>query len=291
MAIQFTCPHCGARTNVSDEYAGMSGPCVECGETITVPPAEVVGPALPAKRSRMPRFVIFAVLGFLLATVVCAGILMAVLPEVMEPARDSARRLQCSNNLQLIGLAMHNYHAVYGSFPPAYVADAEGRPMHSWRALLLPYLEESTLAERYDFDQPWDSPDNLDLAQSIPDVYRCPSDDTSTAGETSYVMIVGPHTVSDGTGVSQLADVTDGTSNTILVVETTGSGINWLDPRDLDAKQISFIINDPIDEGARSEHPLGAHVLFCDGSTMFLSDSLDETQLEAMSTIDREDEL
>ena len=93
-------------------------------------------------------------------------------------AREAGRRPKCGNNLKQIGLAMANYCNAYGRFPPAVIADASGRPMHSWRLLLLPFLlsEEKALYSSYNFDQPWDGPDNIRLADRMPAVYRCPSD-------------------------------------------------------------------------------------------------------------------
>src|SRR5690606_28292508 len=64
-------------------------------------------------------------------------------------------RGQCQNNLRQVVLALHGYHVDHGCFPPAYVADAAGRPMHSWRVLVLPYLEEQDLYAAYNFAEPW----------------------------------------------------------------------------------------------------------------------------------------
>jgi Protein of unknown function (DUF1559) len=68
-----------------------------------------------------------------------------------ERPGEAARRAQCRNNLKQIALALHDYHQQYGVLPPAYVADASGRPMHSWRVLLLPFLEQQSLYDQYDF--------------------------------------------------------------------------------------------------------------------------------------------
>ncbi|MDZ7615900.1 MAG: DUF1559 domain-containing protein [Patescibacteria group bacterium] len=89
--------------------------------------------------------------------------------------REAARRPTGINNLKQIGLALHNYHDCSGCFPPPYVADAEGKPLYSWRLLLLPYLEENPLYERWHLDEPWDSPHNRPLAEQAIGVFRCPS--------------------------------------------------------------------------------------------------------------------
>jgi prepilin-type processing-associated H-X9-DG protein len=286
MPIDFVCPHCGLKTNVADQYAGHSGPCAGCGKTITVPSLARDAPYTPpAKPSAGPMVVVVIVVLALLVILACGGFFFYASLSAVPAAREAARRSQCSASLRQIGLAMHNYHDVYGCFPPAYVPDEEGRPMHSWRVLLLPFLGGQFIYDQYDFEQPWDSPANLPLASAMPNVYCCPSDSMSLNSETSYAMIVGAGTISDGSSVTEIKDILDGTSNTILVVEAAGSNINWLEPRDLDAEQISFLVNDPVDGGIRSEHPGGAHALFCDGSILFLDASVDPEVVRNMGTI------
>src|SRR5262245_38698724 len=69
--------------------------------------------------------------------------------------RTASQRSQCKNNMKQIGLALHNYAEMYGSFPPAYIADDNGRPMHSWRVLILPFIDQVPLYNQYRFDEPW----------------------------------------------------------------------------------------------------------------------------------------
>ncbi len=77
---------------------------------------------------------------------------------------------QCPLNQLMLGL--HNYHDVYGSFPPACVKDDRGRPLHSWRVLILPYINEQALYEQYDFSVPWNSPHNSRLNDRMPDMFH-----------------------------------------------------------------------------------------------------------------------
>jgi prepilin-type processing-associated H-X9-DG protein len=151
--------------------------------------------------------------------------------------------------------------------------------------LLLPYLEEQWLYDQYNFEEPWDSPDNLALADMIADVYRCPEDWQGDPSETSFVMIVGPETISDGPTARKISDIEDGTSNTIMVVEVANSGIHWMEPRDLKAEDITLAINDGTPEGIRSEHLGVANVLFCDGTVHSLPDTTDPARIKAMTTI------
>ena len=298
MPVHFTCPHCGTTSSVADQYAGQSGPCIRCGKTVTVPGPDggaspFCGAGAPPKRGLGTGVIILIVLGASLPVVlVCGGILMALLLPAVQAAREAARRMQCSNNLRQIGLALHSYEAANHCFPPAFIPDEDGRPMHSWRVLILPYLDQEALYREYRFDEPWDSPHNSALASRMPSVYRCPSESESDGLDTSYAMIVGPHAFSDGPTPRKRDDIKDGASNTIMVAEASGAGINWLEPRDLDTDTMTFQIrsaSDPREPGSSdisSSHPGVANVVFCVGSVQSLSITLDSETLKAMTTID-----
>src|SRR5207248_2869881 len=98
----------------------------------------------------------------LMAAVLMIGGLVGVLGRAMLQAREEARASQCLC-IKQIGLALLNYHDTYGSFPPAYVADATGKPIHSWRVLILPFMEQSSLYNAYSMAEPWDGPNNRKL--------------------------------------------------------------------------------------------------------------------------------
>src|SRR5687767_15769954 len=74
--------------------------------------------------------------------------------------REAARRMQCGNHLKQIAIALHNYHDVYHCLPPAYTVDAAGKPLHSWRTLILPFSEQKALYDQIDLTKPWDDPAN-----------------------------------------------------------------------------------------------------------------------------------
>ena len=289
MPIQFTCPHCGTQTNVAEEYAGQSGPCAQCGKTITILPAGAPPGYAPPPRSSSggPALVIVAVVGGMILLAAVIGVLIALLLPATNAAREAARRVACINNLKQIGLAMHNYHDTYKCFPPAYIADENGGPMHSWRVLLLPFMEQQALYEQYNFKEPWDGPNNSRLVGMIDTVfYRCPSEDlTQGRSETSYVMIVGPGTISDGPTPTQMGQIADGVSNTIMLVEVTGSGIRWAEPRDLKLEEITLAVNEGAGNGIGGKHPGVAHVLFCDGRVDILAKPIGPDRLRGMTTI------
>ena len=145
----------------------------------------------------------------------------SLIDAISRPARQAAIRSQCVNNEKQIGLAIHNYIAGHDSFPPAYTADKAGKPLLSWRVLILPYIEQDALYKEFHLDEPWDSPHNKALIAKMPATYRCPgeSDDLAGQGKTRYLAPRGKATIFPGAETVKLRDVTDGTSNTIMVVE------------------------------------------------------------------------
>lgn len=286
MPFSFTCPHCGHETTVGDEYAGMSGPCSRCGKTITMPAASMPTRGAPAKQSSGFGCVLVLLVGFVVAVIVI-GILIALLLPAVTSARGAARRMQCTNNLKVLAIAMHNYHDQHKTFPPAYIPDENGDPMHSWRVLMLPYIEEQWLYNQYDFDEPWDGPNNSLLHNEIVSAFRCPSSEDGDPTSTSYVMIVGPDTISDGPNGSPIGTITDGTSNTIMLVEVPDSGVHWLEPRDMPVSNLDGgVAAGPAAGGLLmgSRHEGGCNVAMCDGSVHFMSESTPTQQLKALAT-------
>lgn len=292
MPIQFACPHCGKQTLVADEYAGQSGPCAACGQTVTIPgeagATSVVMPLRPAARpagSGSGVAVVLAIVGIcLIALIACGGALVFLrLGSVALTERRPSTRTMCSNNLKQLALAFHNYHDTYGTFPPAYIADENGQPKHSWRVLLLPFLEQQALYDAYDFDEPWDSPVNAMVTETVLPIFQCPAELVSGTPVTNYMVITGPGTVFEGERAPALRDILDGTSNTLLIVEVAGSGTQWAEPVDLDASQLAVpfgaVANSP-----GSQHPGGVQAAMCDGSVQFLPYNISPTTFNALVT-------
>ncbi|HXY34134.1 MAG TPA: DUF1559 domain-containing protein [Planctomycetaceae bacterium] len=207
--------------------------------------------------------------------------LFMMLPAVQTDDGRPVRRTECKNHLKQLALAMHNYHDAYGCFPPAYVADKNGRRMHSWRVLLLRFLEEGGLYKQYRFDEPWDGPHNRALAAQTPLIFRCASDLENTT-EANYFVVVGPNTVFPGATPIGIKDITDGTANTILLVEAIHSGINWLEPQDMSYEEAVRGINCKAGWSISSRHKGGAQVAFADGSVRFLPNDTPVEQLPRM---------
>ncbi len=216
------------------------------------------------------RLVIQFLIAYLIFVLV--GFICFVLP-AWDAAQEATRRMQCSNNLKQIGVALHNYDDTYGSFPPAYITDDEGHPIHSWRVLILPFLDQQPLYDRYRFDEPWDGPNNIKLVEEMPSVFQCPSNQSAAKTNMNYVAVIGPQTAWPGDTPVRRSDIVDGTSNTWLVVEVADSGIEWSEPRDLHVLQIAPKINASAGQGISSKHPGGAQVLCADGSVHFVFDA------------------
>jgi prepilin-type processing-associated H-X9-DG protein len=281
MPITFACPHCGTTTNVADQFAGQTGPCKNCGQKVTVPYSGGMAPVGGPKSSS--GGVVIAVLAVVGLTVfLCGGVLVALLLPAVQAAREAARRTQCQNNLKQIGLALHNYHDVYQSFPPAYTVDADGNPLHSWRTLILPFIEQQALYSRIDLDKPWDRPENAALNNMVIPTFQCPSEPPGAGCD--YVVIVGPNTAFQGSKSVKLSQILDGTSNTIAVVEVKGNNISWMAPVDLDMSKMQFTPNKGSAEPS-SFHPGGLNVLMCDGSVRFVSDAVLPNTLQLLITI------
>jgi Protein of unknown function (DUF1559) len=203
----------------------------------------------------------------------CAFALIRVLsPGVTYCDWERARRAPCANNLKQIQLALEGYHQQYGVLPPAYIADASGRPIHSWRVLILPFLDQAPLYGRYDLAEPWDGPHNIKLLGDMPPVFACPSHSPDAKDRASYAVVTGPGTMFPGGSSVKFGDVTDGVSATMMVVETANLVIPWTAPIDLDIRTMGLRINERDRPCISSQHPGGASVIYGDGRVYFLKD-------------------
>jgi prepilin-type processing-associated H-X9-DG protein len=208
------------------------------------------------------------------------------------PAPEAARRAKCCDSLRDIRIAMNGYQAKYGTYPPPYTVDKQGRRMHSWRALLLEFLDRDLYA-KYDFNHPWNSPHNLTVADMMTrnGPYHCPSEAPEKSLWTSYVMIVGPTAFGNGSTGRKPDEITDGLTNTLAIVEMSPSGILWTAPYDLNVAEMSYRINDPDQPGLRSRHSEGVVVVFADGHIQYIANGLDPDLLKALTTINGGEEI
>lgn len=182
----------------------------------------------------------------LLVVIAIIGILIALLLPAVQAAREAARRMQCTNNLKQIGLALHNYHGTYKTFPPSVIWGYPNTPEyqlgvlpapyhHTWCTAILPFMEQQSLYDTVDFRLPaWNQP----IVGTQVSGLRCPSDsgglnqpaDTSGIAITNYPGSMGYHWWSTQGGVfniekiTKMADIADGTSNSIMVAERYSRG-------------------------------------------------------------------
>jgi hypothetical protein len=213
-------------------------------------------------------------------------LLFVLLARTVPENREHFRRASCNNNMKQLALALHNYYAANGRFPPAYIADKNGRRLHSWRVLILPYLEDQNgVYQRYNFNEPWDGPHNKKLLADRPGSFACPSDDRGsdlTATYTSYVAIVGNNAAWKGAKSTKRSDLKSA-GKTILIIEATNANIPWTEPRDLDLD--SLRTSRPNCAAPSSHHepdsdflcylpPPGAHIALADGSVDFADGAL-----------------
>lgn len=206
---------------------------------------------------------------------------LKLLTRPLQAARVAAGRSQSVNNLKQLALSLHNYHDVYGRLPARASLSKDGKPLLSWRVAVLPFLEQQPLNSEFKLDEPWDSEHNLKLVSKMPAVFASPSltDEMRAKGLTSYLAPVyhSPDFPDADTvfgkpeGIS-LAKITDGTSNTIALVEAhPKQAVVWTKPDDLviDAKAKDLFA------GLRGQPDDGFNAVLCDGSVRFIKTDID----------------
>ncbi len=225
----------------------------------------------------------------MLVVLAIIGILVALLlPAVRSGNREPSRRSQCKNNLKQIGLALHNYHDTYGSLPPAYTVDADGNRLHSWRTLILPFIEQKTLYDQIDLSKPWNDRANAAVFKTARiGVYACPSTELKDT-QTTYVAVVGPDTAFSGSEARSFDDIADGLSNTLFVFETDHEhAVPWMEPVDAEPDRFIAFSKNP----DALAHTGGMQALIGDGSVRFISQELPTATRQALLTIADDDKV
>lgn len=222
-----------------------------------------------------------AITGLVLGVIGCMITVPALLLGLLLPAtlkvREAANRMSSMNNLKQLALAMQNYHDANGRFPPAVVRGRDGKPLYSWRVLLLPYLEQKTLFDQFKLDEPWDGPNNIKLLAQMPKVFEDPSAQTPESGMTVYQVFVGPKTAFESPRGENLLSFSDGLANTILIAEAA-TAVPWSKPADL-----SFRPNGPLPK-LGGHHPGGFNIALADGSVRFVQQQVAESVLRGLIT-------
>ncbi len=282
--LKKTCPSCEGTLKVSPKLFGKKFKCSKCGSvllfskatgelTLETEEAEVATRQGPAVK-------VAAIITLAIGSVVLLIVLGFGVSAVLS-ARRASQRIACSNNMKAIGLAFQKYHEANGHWPPAYTVDGQGEPLHSWRALILPFMDQQALFEQIDFSKPWDDPVNRAAANTVVPVYQCEATSIEPT-QTTYVAVVDPKGIMTGSEPTRKRDVEyfrggDGLSNTIMIVEADAdNAVHWMSAEDIDME--THIRRAP------TAHNAGSYALFADGAVLFIPSSISPVLQEALIT-------
>ncbi len=221
----------------------------------------------------------FTLIQLLVGVGIIAIGIMLLMPVTRMP-RESNRRERCIRNLKQIGLALHNYHDEYGTFPPAYTVDSYGNRLHSWRTLILTYMGDPISYAALDMSKPWDDPANAEVFKNTHWIYTCESANNSSL-QTTYMALLAPNGCFRGSSSTSLHDFKDGTSNTILVIEVDAAhAVPWMSPNDAD---LDFFLS--LDAQSKLPHNHGITALFADGTVRCLPADMPAAERASIMTI------
>lgn len=279
-------------------------------------------PGLGEHRAFSPRS---HALGFslveLLVVVTIIGVLISLLLPAVQSAREAARRATCLNHLRQISIGLHCYHEVNGSFPTG-CSDPGGKQI-AWSVFLLPFIEQQNIHDLFHFDKNYTALINRDATHRIITSYLCPSTNQFDTGRAGSTTINNPIVARNGMGCTdyggmygwsvsatseygvllydklngrtvppvKIADIRDGTSQTIIVAEDTGRGWGndgeWSNGQNIFDQNVAINISRV--NNMWSDHLGGVHAAFCDGSARFLSELLAVAVVKALCTRDGEE--
>lgn len=258
------CPECGAPVGQPQSGSGKAAASVVCGIVSLLScgllfPLSLIGLLLgifdlkSAQQGTAKMGVALNIIALSLLTIMIPLIvpLVPAIQGTQEAIRNAAGRAMCNNNLKQIGLALHRYHDVHGTFPPLYTVDEEGKPLHSWRVLILPYLESDALYRSIRLDEPWDSEHNQQFHNMNIMVYRCPSIPHVPGKECAYSAIAGGGVFVPAKEAGGIlgTDIAEGMSNALAIIEVK-EPFCWMNPTaDLSLNDSSW------EEKVGSSHP------------------------------------
>jgi prepilin-type N-terminal cleavage/methylation domain-containing protein/prepilin-type processing-associated H-X9-DG protein len=256
----------------------------------------------------------------LLVVIAIIAILIALLVPAVQKVREAAARLQCKNNLKQIGLGLHNYHDTYKKFPPGYTSgvNASGEdtgPGWGWAAHMLDFVEQAPLRQQIRFGSDVAHASNATARVARLSVFVCPSDDLperftpegasiEVAGG-NYVAVFGSNEVEDNPGAGngtffrnskiRIADLRDGTSNTVMVGERSSNLFksSWTGSLagvdEAQALVLGSCDHPPNDLSAHpedfwSKHAQGVNFVFGDGSVRNVGNAIPETVYHGLAT-------
>ena len=225
-------------------------------------------------------------LGELMVVVAIIAVLIALLlPLNRSGSRPAARRAWCVNNLKQIARALHNYEEAYEVLPPAYTVDANGRPLHSWRTLILPYLEQQSLYQSIDLSKPWNDPANAKALKTVVTEFQCPAA-RGSQNTTTYLAIAGLDGCLIPGKPRRKADITDAHGSTLMVIDAGDeNAVPWMAPIDADESLVMSI-----GPSTQLHHVGGVNAAFVDGSVRFLKANTTAAVRRALLSISGKDD-
>lgn len=236
----------------------------------------------------------------LIVVISIVAVLMALVLSGVNGTREAARRVHCSNSLRQLGLGLHSFHSVHDRFPLGN--DALAGSYKSWITSILPQIEQTSIAERFDSSLPWEAPNNFVISHTVIPTLRCPSSVLDFDGDTDYAGIRGSalsatsHEFDLNNGVLiqsklqrrhpvSVPEIVDGSSYTIFIGEAVDrpeefSGM-WADGKSCISHNNGGI-NNEFGNDIFSLHPGGAYAVFADGAVKFMHESIDAKLIGAL---------
>ena len=257
---------------------------------------------LPVERWRRFKFGVRSV-GVAVAVI---SVLLTLLLPWIRQARRPNHQEQCVCNLEILAIALLNYHDVWRQWPAAITYAGDGTPMHSWRVALAAFICANGLYDDYNFRYAWNSSANQRLIDEVPEIpassvdqkfhgivfdaayfgFRCPgAPRTQNRMCTNFVMLIDdrpgkpngpPHLPG-----SRPSDFHDG--STVIIIEIADSDIHWMEPRDVLLSELSMKINDRSKRSLSSYHG-GACIAHADGSVEILDDATTQERVRELLT-------
>ncbi|QGQ25228.1 DUF1559 domain-containing protein [Gimesia benthica] len=219
---------------------------------------------------------------FIVAVIILVLVIL-LLPED-QVVDNSSNRERFRNQLRLVGLACHEYQSEYGCLPPVVISDERGRPIHSWRAMLLPWLESQGRTQPpayvYTFNEPWFSPANRQAALDNANLYTMlvSTDDREVVQKSKLAAVIGAQTYWSPSGeCRRLPLEANQDERHILLLEIPNLYGAWSQPNDVTLDVVLTLSKN------QQFEPDGAHVLYDDGSvTWFAPEALTEANLRRL---------
>lgn len=266
-AKEVTCPKCNSQVSVNlPESGDLEAPRVDLSRGSVYQPK---GKLSRSTKSRRRRIVVVA------ALCIAVTAILGAIPAFWS-IQQAKYRDQCAKNLWLISTALDNMQSTMGRIDD--IRDKSGKPLLSWRVRALPFMEETVLYQQFKRDEPWDSPDNKQLLERMPNPFRCCAASSSET-VTPFQLITGPNTLFVGNAGSRLNNdsIADGANATILLVEASHK-VPWTKPED-----ISWTPGNAMPALSQA-HGSASLAVFADGTVRTIPGDTDERTITGLIT-------